>query len=483
MKLSPSQKKALTRIKKFLGSSSDKHILTGAAGTGKTTLVMNVLEYAQKLYGGSGIWCPEANTSLNPICVCSPTHKAITHAKNTAIAYFDKDIVFNVDFRTIHSVLGMFLNVDRASGKGWLNTTDSFLVDAMLHNYKIIICDEYSMINGTVLNELLKRQREFNFKILFVGDINQLPPVGLEITPVVYHNIFESVLTDIVRYDGDLIKIATAICNDDTIDVNNPFVFYTSDDGMAINYTSRKKWFEAGAEILKDLDFRKDPNKVRFLAWRNSVCMKLNRDIRETIHGYEKANENQFLPGDALIALKNCEDTESDSKETILNSCEELTVIEPGIKARSDDDLWDFWIVDAKTISESGLERRVRLRILDWNDIDRYEKTLKDMETKRDIIQLQSSANSREYKELSKEMEDLRYQFNDVTYAYAITVHKSQGSTFENVFIDVEDIKDKRNRTYKKMLYTAVTRASKTLHTSCVNEDQRVSIEDFKWEE
>jgi exodeoxyribonuclease-5 len=43
---------------------------------------------------------------------------------------------------------------------------------------------------------------------------------------------------------------------------------------------------------------------------------------------------------------------------------------------------------------------------------------------------------------------------------YAITVHRSQGSTFNNIFVDMEDIM--RNRNWLeclKLFYVAITRA------------------------
>ena len=49
-----------------------------------------------------------------------------------------------------------------------------------------------------------------------------------------------------------------------------------------------------------------------------------------------------------------------------------------------------------------------------------------------------------------------------IKYSYALTVYKSQGSTFKKVFIDTEDVYDcvKNNSVLNKTLYTAVTRAS-----------------------
>jgi hypothetical protein len=56
-------------------------------------------------------------------------------------------------------------------------------------------------------------------------------------------------------------------------------------------------------------------------------------------------------------------------------------------------------------------------------------------------------------------------QFADIVYGHAITTHKSQGSTYENVYIEMNNIIDKNpnHKNSHQCLYTAVTRASKKL--------------------
>ena len=66
------------------------------------------------------------------------------------------------------------------------------------------------------------------------------------------------------------------------------------------------------------------------------------------------------------------------------------------------------------------------------------------------------------YKEYQSNIVDCFAQLN---YGYCITVHKSQGSTFKNVFIDMNDILDNNNQNEtSKCLYTSITRSSQTLN-------------------
>ena len=56
-------------------------------------------------------------------------------------------------------------------------------------------------------------------------------------------------------------------------------------------------------------------------------------------------------------------------------------------------------------------------------------------------------------------------KFAEISYGYSITCHKSQGSTFENVFIDIDDICINKNENdMKKCIYTSVSRASNEIY-------------------
>ena len=55
--------------------------------------------------------------------------------------------------------------------------------------------------------------------------------------------------------------------------------------------------------------------------------------------------------------------------------------------------------------------------------------------------------------------------FAKVNYSYSISVHKSQSSTYYNVFIDCEYILKNRNQLEaKRCMYTAITRAANEIH-------------------
>ena len=79
--------------------------------------------------------------------------------------------------------------------------------------------------------------------------------------------------------------------------------------------------------------------------------------------------------------------------------------------------------------------------------------------------------NSNIYRELSQLLWDYLYEnlidlFADINYGYVITTHKSQGSNYDNVFVDMNNIilKNPKKIESFKCLYTAITRTSKKLY-------------------
>ena len=55
--------------------------------------------------------------------------------------------------------------------------------------------------------------------------------------------------------------------------------------------------------------------------------------------------------------------------------------------------------------------------------------------------------------------------YPEIDYGYALTVHKSQGSTYDDVYIEYANILSNTRETEKlKLLYTAITRSSNKLH-------------------
>lgn len=79
------------------------------------------------------------------------------------------------------------------------------------------------------------------------------------------------------------------------------------------------------------------------------------------------------------------------------------------------------------------------------------------------------------YRDLKKSLSTVDRQLGTLFHAYAITLYKSQGSTYKHVLIDIKDInrccyeivrgsEQEKNESYYSALYVAVTRAAEGIH-------------------
>ena len=96
------------------------------------------------------------------------------------------------------------------------------------------------------------------------------------------------------------------------------------------------------------------------------------------------------------------------------------------------------------------------IKIIHEDSEELLNKTLERMK-----LQAMNEMNTYSRKKLWAKVYDLRDRFANVSYGYAITSHKSQGSTYVDTCIVVDDIMINPNKTEAaKILYTSLTRAN-----------------------
>ena len=99
------------------------------------------------------------------------------------------------------------------------------------------------------------------------------------------------------------------------------------------------------------------------------------------------------------------------------------------------------------------LKEKLHKKINNLKNVDNMKKC--------DIFSIVEKKMNNLWKDWQMNVIDIFAQLN---YGYCITVHKSQGSTFKNVFIDIFDIFENKNKEeVLKCLYTAITRTSDSL--------------------
>ncbi len=194
----------------------------------------------------------------------------------------------------------------------------------------------------------------------------------------------------------------------------------------------REGWQQTLVRAFTCDSYRADPNYVRVLAYTNRRVKSLNRAVRRAIYG---DNLEQFVCGERLIANNPC----LEDGAIILQTSEECEVVEISPGKIEGLPVWQLTVY-----TDEG--KFQDLNVLQEVSIPEYERRSRDYAT-------------------NKQWEifwEFRQRFHEVNYAYSLTVHKSQGSTFKDVFIDLPDLmRNPKTVERNQLCYVAFTRAAK----------------------
>jgi hypothetical protein len=418
-KLTKAQQAALEKLKSFLRSNHSFFRLSGYAGTGKSFLICHLID-----------WLDAHDFEF---VIAAPTNKA---AKS--LMQVGATVGINIEVKTVAQLLGQQPEINEETGEEEFTSAG----DAEFDDYDVMIIDEFSMINRSNFEEIVAAiAATIDTKVIFVGDEAQLPPVKEQQPMVAISDAIDDTATldEIVRYEGEIAIVAEKIRSDDLY-TRQMYPFQTSND-QTIVCQPRIEWLETVTKYFQAEDCKSNPDYARLLVWRNKTAGDANRFVRSRLWGKDASI---FVPGDRLIARKPLFRIRPGQKGqnrwgVLLNNSEECSVIEPPtIKELSFDKIaYQYRSVAVKT--DAGFE--VNLSVLTEQGERLRDEMIKDYVAK---------------KQWNKYF-DLSRTFDDVTYAYSLTVHKAQGSSIDYVFLDTEDLQGCPD--LQKMLYTALTRA------------------------
>lgn len=274
--------------------------------------------------------------------------------------------------------------------------------------------------------------------------------------------------------------------------------------------------------------YKEGENCNIILTWTNSQADEYNRVIRNRLFSDTETNTKQmarFMVGDILMLSEfyNMDDGqvsyvgEDDSNEKKFYTSEQIKVvkIEQAIKSvpnfkpeltkrasklqnskqyeskyidcinninKSTQRTYLCWKLTVTKIGDSNYEAEQKNKKQELNVIyvvhekDEHRYSTEKLFIKMEITKLIKILNSKFHNKMSTiETNIIKPLWNEfhtnmsdpfasVSYGYAITCHKGQGSNFFNAFVDIDDIlKNMKEDESKKCLYTAVTRTSNEL--------------------
>jgi exodeoxyribonuclease-5 len=413
--LTEQQKQALDALEAFVTSSEKLYLLTGFAGTGKTTLLQALIKRLR------------AKGDRRPIVFTAFSNKATKVLETMANRW-----QLEIHCMTCCKLLGLKPEIDLTTGK------QVFKPDRNSENYfdryRLVVVDEASMINEEMWRLLTNAVSNLlqESQILFVGDVAQLPPVN-EPESLVFQQIQQrSDLQEVVRYGGAIALLAESIRNNLESTTLPHFATEVNTDRTEGVFTAPpREWNRLLVKAFQSDAYQNDPDYVRAVAYTNARVDSLNQMIRRAIYGDRTP---RFVVGERLFANAPCF-----AGDTIIlqnsSECEVLTVA-TGLEGE-----WQLWFLEVMT--DEGKVRS--LRVLHESSQAKFAQLLS------------LYAQDKRWREFW----DLKTLFHDLSYAYCLTIHKAQGSTFQNVFVDVPNALRNRNiRERNQLLYVAVTRAA-----------------------
>lgn len=434
--------------------------LCGAGGTGKTFVIKYVIENCK--WSNSVIGC------------AAPTHKACRVLSNS---------IGGKKVQTIQSLFGFRLDVNIEDFDP-RNPAFNPIGKDKLEGLKLLIVDEASMLNSKLVKYISDKCKKHDIKIIFLGDSHQLAPVKESTSTAFLIASKTYYLKEIVRQDADnpiskLLKLLRE-------DINNSstwdFLNYIAKNKQEYNdeiqgfYVCNKNEFSDIIDTcFNNEEYTRNINMFKVIAYTNNCVSYWNNYIRNSI--IKEADKSIITRNDLFMSNTTIVDIFND---IVINNSDEYIVKDI---IDTVDNIYEFKGFLIKFQAIYGGHITNPLFIIDHRDSYTFQMYYKTLVTL--INDAKNSINDRaakwrayfDFKRkylIANNITDIstgKILFKcDIDYGFAITSHKSQGSTYKNVFIDINDmIYDKHGYPYTnrndilRRLYVACSRASNQL--------------------
>lgn len=453
------QQSAIVNAVSFLKTNTDPtqyYVIEGKAGTGKTTIAKEILKEFED----------------EQIYVAAVSHKAKGVIKNS----FGED-TRGKKFFSIAGLLGM---------KG-INDNDTqttkfqvgLKVPLLDNPPALLVIDEASMITEDVLKKIIDINSSLSrpFQMLFLGDIGQIQPIRDD------QSEFYRTHKDLLNKKSDIFnskhksKLITRVRQGEA----NPILPYAdyfwensqkenpelnptqhivrnnqiTDKGSLLFSNSEAEVLNSVIKAVKNAVENGLTNHVKIVTYHVNEKTELNQKIHEALFG----KDSDYSKGDFIIlnqpydvSLYVSMENSTEMQITGINDIEED---ENGIHILNIETNGSAYNV------HDGSERKnCTIRIVSRNDIAKYNQKLQEIanEAKR-------QKNGAYKRQLWRQFWEYKGRYADVDFGYAITAHKSQGSTYDIVVVDEKDIMGTTatsNQEKSELIYTALTRPRKT---------------------
>lgn len=453
------QQSAIVNAVSFLKTNTDPtqyYVIEGKAGTGKTTITKEILKEFED----------------EQIYVAAVSHKA----KGVIKSSFGDD-TRGKKFFSIAGLLGM---------KG-INDNDTqttkfqvgLKVPLLDNPPALLVIDEASMITEDVLKKIIDINSSLSrpFQMLFLGDIGQIQPIRDE------QSEFYRTHKDLLNKKSDIFnskhksKLITRVRQGEA----NPILPYAdyfwensqkenpelnptqhivrnnqiTDKGSLLFSNSESEVLNSVIKAVKNAVEKGLTNHVKIVTYHVNEKTELNQKIHEALFG----KDSDYSKGDMLILnspydLPDVNATMENSSEIQIKSIQDTDVDEFGVHTL-------YLETNGTAYTRTGNEQKdCVIQVVSRNDIGLYNQKLQELAS-----YAKRQTNRALKKQAWSDFWEYKGRYADVDFGYAITAHKSQGSTYDIVVVDEKDIMGTTatsNQEKSELIYTALTRPRKT---------------------
>lgn len=453
------QQSAIVNAVSFLKTNTDPtqyYVIEGKAGTGKTTIAKEILKEFED----------------EQIYVAAVSHKA----KGVIKSSFGDD-TRGKKFFSIAGLLGM---------KG-INDNDTqttkfqvgLKVPLLDNPPALLVIDEASMITEDVLKKIININSSLSrpFQMLFLGDIGQIQPIRDE------QSEFYRTHKDLLNKKSDIFnskhksKLITRVRQGEA----NPILPYAdyfwensqkenpelnptqhivrnnqiTDKGSLLFSNSESEVLNSVIKAVKNAVEKGLTNHVKIVTYHVNEKTELNQKIHEALFG----KDSDYSKGDMLILnspydLPDVNATMENSSEIQIKSIQDTDVDEFGVHTL-------YLETNGTAYTRTGNEQKdCVIQVVSRNDIGLYNQKLQELAS-----YAKRQTNRALKKQAWSDFWEYKGRYADVDFGYAITAHKSQGSTYDIVVVDEKDIMGTTatsNQEKSELIYTALTRPRKT---------------------
>lgn len=453
------QQSAIINAVSFLKTNTDPtqyYVIEGKAGTGKTTIAKDILKEFED----------------ESIYVAAVSHKAKGVIKNS----FGED-ARGKKFFSIASLLGLKgVNDNDTQTIKFQTGTKVPLLD---NPPALLVIDEASMITEDVLKKIIYINSSLSrpFQMLFLGDIGQIQPIRDE------QSEFYRTHKDLLNKKSDIFnskhksKLITRVRQGEA----NPILPYAdyfwensqkenpelnptqhivrnnqiTDKGSLLFSNSEGEVLNSVIKAVKNAVEKGLTNHIKIVTYHVNEKTELNQKIHEALFG----KDSDYSKGDMLILnspydLPDTKGVIENSAEIQIRDIDDTDVDEYGIHTLYLETTGTAYSVTGQEIKDCTIQ------VVSRQDIVKYNQKLAELAS---VAKRQTNRVLK--KQAWKEFWEYKGRYADVDFGYAITAHKSQGSTYDIVVVDEKDIMGTSatsNQEKSELIYTALTRPRKT---------------------